>query len=181
MYDYAKKRNISRRAEWWHTLGDRFTHRLLYFHPFQCCGVKIFQQECTVVLRVLLCYKDIWNIRNLIAEISKIVSFLQCDFIYCKTVVKESPLFQTMIEVCQTLCNFHTHSDVTKWKHLPRYWPFVRAGNSPVTCEFPSQRPVPRSFDIFFLICAWMSIVLAWNILLHSEWTFIHCYFKWFA
>ena len=24
------------------------------------------------------------------------------------------------------------------------------AGNSPVTCEFPSQRPVTRSFDILF-------------------------------
>ena len=26
----------------------------------------------------------------------------------------------------------------------------LRAGNSPVTGEFPSQRPVTRSFDIFF-------------------------------
>ena len=24
------------------------------------------------------------------------------------------------------------------------------AGNSPVTGEFPAQRPVPRSFDVFF-------------------------------
>ena len=30
------------------------------------------------------------------------------------------------------------------------------AGNSPVTGEFPSQRPVTRSFDVFFFfICAW--------------------------
>ena len=27
------------------------------------------------------------------------------------------------------------------------------AGNSPVTGEFPSQRPVPRSFDVFFDLC----------------------------
>ena len=26
----------------------------------------------------------------------------------------------------------------------------ICAGNSPVTCEFPSQRPVMRSFDVFF-------------------------------
>ena len=38
------------------------------------------------------------------------------------------------------------HDDVIKWKHIPRYWPFVR----PVPGEFPSQRPVTRSFDIFF-------------------------------
>ena len=31
----------------------------------------------------------------------------------------------------------------------------ICAGNSPVTGEFPSQRPVTRSFD-FSLICAWI-------------------------
>ena len=44
---------------------------------------------------------------------------------------------------------FQKHDDVTKWKHFPRYWPFV-GGNSPVTGEFPAQRPVTRSFDVFF-------------------------------
>ena len=29
----------------------------------------------------------------------------------------------------------------------------IRAGNSPVTCEFPSQRPVTRNFDVFFDLC----------------------------
>ena len=37
---------------------------------------------------------------------------------------------------------FIIHDDVIKWKHFPRYWPFAR--------EFPTQRPVTRSFDIFF-------------------------------
>ena len=41
------------------------------------------------------------------------------------------------------------HDDVIKWKHVPHYWPFS-AGNSPVTGEFPPQRPVTRSFDVFF-------------------------------
>ena len=31
----------------------------------------------------------------------------------------------------------------------------ICAGNSPVTGEFSTQRPVTRSFDVFFLICAW--------------------------
>ena len=26
----------------------------------------------------------------------------------------------------------------------------IRAGNSPVTGEFPTQRPVTQSFDVFF-------------------------------
>ena len=34
------------------------------------------------------------------------------------------------------------HDDVIKWKLFPRHWPFV-------TGEFPSQRPVTRSFDVF--------------------------------
>ena len=32
---------------------------------------------------------------------------------------------------------------------FPHYWPFVQV-NSPITDEFPSQRPVTRGFDVFF-------------------------------
>ena len=46
-------------------------------------------------------------------------------------------------------CFSPEHDDVIKWKHFPRHWPFC-AGNSPVTGEFPSQRPVTRSFGVFF-------------------------------
>ena len=52
------------------------------------------------------------------------------------------------------------HDDVIKWKHFPGYWPFVRGiqwsplalweGNPIVTGALPSQKPVMRSFDIFF-------------------------------
>ena len=38
------------------------------------------------------------------------------------------------------------HDDVIIWKYLPRYWPLW--GES--TGGFPSQRPVTRSFDVFF-------------------------------
>ena len=47
-----------------------------------------------------------------------------------------------------------SHDDVIKWKHFPRLT--ICAGNSPVTGEFPAERPVTRSFDIFF-IRAWMN------------------------
>ena len=40
------------------------------------------------------------------------------------------------------------HDDAIKWKHFPRYWPFVRGiHRSPVTSP---QRPVTRSFDVSF-------------------------------
>ena len=43
----------------------------------------------------------------------------------------------------------HWTDDVIKWKHsFPRCW-----GGPPVTGGFPSQRPVTRSFDIFFDVC----------------------------
>ena len=42
------------------------------------------------------------------------------------------------------------HDEVMKWRHFPRYWAFVREINSPVTGEFLTQRPVRRSFDVFF-------------------------------
>ena len=35
--------------------------------------------------------------------------------------------------------NMGNHDDVTKWKHIPRYWPFLRG--------------IHRSFDIFFDKC----------------------------
>ena len=35
------------------------------------------------------------------------------------------------------------HDDAIKWKHFPHYWPFVRGIHR-------SQRPVTRSFDVFF-------------------------------
>ena len=59
-----------------------------------------------------------------------------------------------------------THDDVIKWKHFPRYWSFVRgihrphrwipltkASDAGHTGEFPSQRPVTRSFDGFCDLC----------------------------
>ena len=33
-----------------------------------------------------------------------------------------------------------------KWKHFPHYWPFVRG----IHWWIPAQRPVTRSFDVFF-------------------------------
>ena len=47
------------------------------------------------------------------------------------------------------------HDDVIKWKHFPRYWPFVWGIHRSGPGEFPAQRPVTRSFDFF--ICVWIN------------------------
>ena len=49
--------------------------------------------------------------------------------------------------ILMTVC--FKHDDAIKWKHFPRYWPFVRGidrspGNS------PQKKPVTQSFDVFF-------------------------------
>ena len=47
----------------------------------------------------------------------------------------------------------------TRWRHQMEAFSAllaICAGNSPVTGEFPTQRPVTRSFDIS-LICAWIN------------------------
>ena len=44
------------------------------------------------------------------------------------------------------------------WRHqMERFSALLAhcAGNSPVTVEFPSQRPVTRRFNVFFFIYAW--------------------------
>ena len=57
------------------------------------------------------------------------------------------------------------HHDVIKWKHFPRYWPFVRGiHRGPVPGDFPSQRPVTRSFVVFF------DFYLSKRLSKHSRW-----------
>ena len=47
------------------------------------------------------------------------------------------------------------HDDVIKWKHFPRYWPFVRGIHwSPVNSPHKGQR---RGALTFSLICAWIN------------------------
>ena len=47
------------------------------------------------------------------------------------------------------------HDDVIKWKHLPRYWPFVRGiHRSPVNSPHKGQW---RGALMFSLICAWIN------------------------
>ena len=47
------------------------------------------------------------------------------------------------------------HDDVIKWKHFPRYWPFVRGiHRSPVNSPHKGQW---RGTLIFSLICVWIN------------------------
>ena len=59
----------------------------------------------------------------------------------------------------------HTNWDNSWWRHqMETFSAFLAicAGNSPVPGEFPTQRPVTRSFDVFFDLCP--------NRLLNKQW-----------
>ena len=45
------------------------------------------------------------------------------------------------------------YDDVIKWKHFPRYWPFVRG----IHRSFPTQRPVTRRLVIWDAIASIMT------------------------
>ena len=50
---------------------------------------------------------------------------------------------------------WYWHDDVTKWKHFPRYWPFVRGiHRSPVNSPHKGQW---RGALMFSLICVWIN------------------------
>ena len=53
------------------------------------------------------------------------------------------------------LRDHHQHDDVIKWKHFPRYWPFVRGiHRSPVNSPHKGQW---RRALMFSLICPWIN------------------------
>ena len=71
---------------------------------------------------------------------------LSTTFWHCR---KNSDYFWTRVYIGGIPGGMTFHDDIIKWKHFPRYWTFYE-GNPPVTGGFPSQRPVARSFDVFF-------------------------------
>ena len=63
----------------------------------------------------------------------------------CHTYMSFKYSYVTNIRSASWCCD----DDVIKWKHFPRYWPFVRGiDRSPVGS--PHKRPVARSFDVIY-------------------------------
>ena len=75
----------------------------------------------------------------------------------CRSVVRSAINWTIYVSLglsaCGNTCVFKCpktdlHDDVIKWKHFPRYWPFVWGIHRSLVN--PPQRPVTRSFDVFF-------------------------------
>ena len=94
------------------------------------------------------------------------VKFSAVDFSLCKNFMKCYNITQTTIAVIHSannvkyICKTLVFAYVTSRLALPPLWrlqmetfPALLAlcvGNSPVTGEFPSQRPMTRSFDVLY-------------------------------
>ena len=62
---------------------------------------------------------------------------------------------QASRQQCFFLSTFQSHDDVIKWKHFPRYWPFVRGIHRPPV-NYPHKGQW-RGALMFSLICAWIN------------------------
>ena len=70
------------------------------------------------------------------------VTSASVDFSSCDDPVSPKTLHGVFTETGQ-------HDDVIKWKHFPRYWPFVR-GIHRLPVNSPHKGQCTRSFDAFF-------------------------------
>ena len=65
------------------------------------------------------------------------------------------PYISFHVDLQGTLDTQTSHDDVIKWKHFPRYWPFVRGiHRSPVNSPHKGQW---HGFFMFSLICVWIN------------------------
>ena len=95
----------------------------------------------------------------------------------------------TVLTVC-TPCTRAFHDDVIKWKHFPRYWPFVRGiHRSPVNSPHKGQW---RGVLVFSLICVWINgwvnnreagdlrrYRAHYDVIVMSSWEFIYYIYQW--
>ena len=92
--------------------------------------------KSTLVQITAWCHKTIWNIGR----------------IYWCIYAFPASMCLTRCTVCWQPFN---HDDVIKWKHFPRYWPFVRGiHRSPVNSPHEGQW---RGALMFPLICVWIN------------------------
>ena len=112
---------------------------LVYFAKKLCC-------RHTKKRRLLIFRYPMWRdvaYKTLTAE----VLHVDCTFCYLQP--------SLMANVLLLSFKIAVHDDVIKWKHFPRYWPFVRGiHRSPVNSQHKGQW---RGAMIFSLICAWMN------------------------
>ena len=83
-------------------------------------------------------------------------SILKAKLTCTRFSIKSSPGFRIREESVPQKWDSKDGSTITWWRHqMETFFALLAicAGNSPVSGEFPAQRPVTRSFDVFFDLC----------------------------
>ena len=127
-------------------------------------GAKLLSEQCWVIIKWTLRNKQHFNqnIKLLIHvnasenSVCLMVAILSTGRWVKMTDLKFDLNLQGTIELMLV-----DHDDVIKWKHFPRYWPFVRGiHRSPVNSPHKGQW---RGALMFSLICAWINRKQLWG------------------
>ena len=82
--------------------------------------------------------------------------YINYQRIMCTSMYTTCPCFQAATANILSVVTNHatgksvSHDDVIKWKHFPRYWPFVKGRETTGHRWILLTKPVTWSFDVFF-------------------------------
>ena len=100
---------------------------------------------------------SLWKIKTEIQKIFEIEMFWTRRWLVAVTQLELVGNEKTLCVLDQRLEDFVCeHDDVIKWKHLPRYWPFVRGIHRPPV-NSPHKGQWRRALMFFFFICTWIN------------------------
>ena len=123
-----------------------------------------------------MCFAYEFDLRVLLGNLNASYVFVKNCFMCRDELLKQQTSSWGLHKMSTILQTTFSHDDVIKWKHFPCYWPFC-VGNAPVTGEFPAQRPVTRSFGVFFdlHLNGWVNNREAGDLRRHHAHLWRHC------
>ena len=135
-------------------------YNLLQLHNLMLEGIKPLFIHPWINIRYHYHIDKIFIQENYIALLVSTHNSIASTYRSCEYNIRCAHLLHDLIDyrarkINSRECNYSSHDDVIKWKHFPRYWPFVRRiHRSPVNCQHKGQW---RGALMFSLICAWIN------------------------
>ena len=112
-----------------------------------------------IISELIWCFKHIFGVASLVLAQTRGCSCASAVILkdmgarYLTTTKITKRLSWTHFSGCTVTNTWTYHKNEARWRHQMEILSTLLvlcAGNSPVTGEFPAQRPVTRSFDVFF-------------------------------